>query len=416
VSTAREEILDRIRAAVSPDTPGRAGTPAQVDAAYAALPRDYRRAHHDAVGTDIVALFAERAADYRAVVERVPEADLAAAIARVLADVPGFLVPDGLPPQWLAGRPAETAATESAGSRTGDRIVRDDPPLSARELDAVAGVITGCAAAIAETGTIILDHGPGQGRRALTLVPDFHLVVVRADQVAADLPDAIARLDPARPHTLISGPSATSDIELIRVEGVHGPRNLHILIAGLPDAVGGIPIQAISANEPGVGADGPEQQPGDRDQEQHRRRVEPRRERLVGVAAVLERVDRLPQGVKHDRGGRHRPQRLNRDRGNRRPASAPPEPDRSHDPGHTEEGGDKQEGDQRPAGRAEPSAKDRHPGQEQQEQALQTQEHAHVDQECRSQYVPHQVIVAQVRPKGAAVAVLDSCRSITARS
>ena len=224
MSTAREEILDRIRAAISPDTPGRAGTPAQVDAAYAALPRDYRRAHHDAAGTDIVALFAERAADYRAVVERAGEADLPAAIARVLADLPGFLVPDGLPPQWLAGLPAS------------DRIVRDDPPLSARELDAVAGVITGCAAAIAETGTIILDHGPGQGRRALTLVPDFHLVVVRAAQVAADLPDAIARLDPARPHTLISGPSATSDIELIRVEGVHGPRNLHILVAGLPAA------------------------------------------------------------------------------------------------------------------------------------------------------------------------------------
>jgi L-lactate dehydrogenase complex protein LldG len=245
VSVAREEILDRIRAAAvkqgalppgGHSAVGRAGTPAEVDAAYAALPRDYRRAHHDAAGTDIVALFAERAADYRAVVERVPEADLPAAIARVLADVPSLLVPNGLPPQWLAGRsadaPVEAGTTDQSGQPATGRIIRDDPPLSARELDAVAGVITGCAAAIAETGTIILDHGPGQGRRAVTLVPDFHLVVVRAGQVAADLPDAIARLDPARPHTLISGPSATSDIELIRVEGVHGPRNLHILIAG----------------------------------------------------------------------------------------------------------------------------------------------------------------------------------------
>jgi len=217
MSTARDEILDRIRAATGTATAGRAATPAQVDAAYAALPRTYRRAHHDPASTDIVALLAERAADYRAVVERVPATDLPAAVARALAGVPTFLVPDGLPPQWLADS---------------DRIVRDDPPLSARELDAVAGVITGCAVAIAETGTIILDHGPGQGRRALTLVPDFHLVVVRAEQVAADLPDALARLDPARPHTRISGPSATSDIELIRVEGVHGPRNLHILISG----------------------------------------------------------------------------------------------------------------------------------------------------------------------------------------
>jgi L-lactate dehydrogenase complex protein LldG len=427
VSTAREEILDRIRAAISPDTPGRAGTPAQVDAAYAALPRDYRRAHHDAPGSDIVALFAERAADYRAVVERVPEADLPAAIARVLADVPRFLVPDGLPPQWLAGLPADGPVEASAGDEAGrpaaDRVVLDDPPLSARELDTVAGVITGCAAAIAETGTIILDHGRGQGRRALTLVPDFHLVVVRADQVAADLPDAIARLDPVRPHTLISGPSATSDIELIRVEGVHGPRNLHILIAGLPDAAGGVPIQAISANEPGVGADGPEQQPDDRDQGHHGRRVQPPRERLVRVAAVLERIDRLPQGVKHDRSGRHRPQRLNRDRGHGRPASASPQQDRGEDDGQAADGEDQPETDERPERRAGPSAReavpsvrDERPRQEQQAQALQAQQHAHVDEECRSQYVPHPAIVAQVRHKGAAVAVLDSCRSIMARS
>lgn len=217
MSAAREEILARIRAATGPAAPA-----ADVDAAYAALPRGYLRAHHDPSATDIVALFAERAADYRAVVSRVTAADLPAAVARVLAGISPFVVPDGFLDEWLAGLPDRVAET----------IVRDDPPLSARDLDQVRGVVTGCAAAIAETGTVILDHGPGQGRRALTLVPDFHLVVVRADQVAADIADALAWLDPARPHTLISGPSATSDIELIRVEGVHGPRNLHILIAG----------------------------------------------------------------------------------------------------------------------------------------------------------------------------------------
>jgi len=215
-STARDQILARIRAA------NRSG--GDTDAAYAALSRGYLRAHHDA---GITGLFAERAADYRAVVERVPEAELAAVIARVLAarsaSVPGpFVIPAGLPGDWLAGLPGEIT------------LARDEPPLAAAELDRMSGVVTGCAVAIAETGTIILDHGPGapgQGRRALTLVPDFHLVVVREDQIAADLADAFARLDPARPHTLISGPSATSDIELIRVEGVHGPRNLHILLA-----------------------------------------------------------------------------------------------------------------------------------------------------------------------------------------
>jgi L-lactate dehydrogenase complex protein LldG len=248
MTASRDQILSRIRTAIrtgaSPPgqetdaartadgaaRPGSASagqdTDTDVDAAYAALPRDYLRAHHDPAATDIVDLFAERAADYRAVVESVPAPGLPAAIARALAarsqtaDAPDgpFVIPDGLPPEWLAELPA------------GLRLIRDTPPLSPAELDQTTGVVTGCAVAIAETGTIILDHGPAQGRRALTLVPDFHLVIVRADQVAADLPDAFARLDPARPHTLISGPSATSDIELIRVEGVHGPRTLHILL------------------------------------------------------------------------------------------------------------------------------------------------------------------------------------------
>ena len=220
--TSRDQILARIRAA------NHADRDADADAAYAALSRRYLRAHHDPAGHDIAALFAERAADYRAVVERVAEPGptaLATAVAGILATraaaAPGsFVVPDGLPAEWLAELPS------------GITLARDEPRLAAAELDQMSGVVTGCAVAVAETGTIILDHGPGQGRRALTLVPDFHLVVVREDQIAADLADAFARLDPARPHTLISGPSATSDIELIRVEGVHGPRNLHVLLTG----------------------------------------------------------------------------------------------------------------------------------------------------------------------------------------
>jgi L-lactate dehydrogenase complex protein LldG len=226
--SSRDEVLARIRDAI-----GDAPRP-DVDQAYRELARPYLRAHHDPADQDIVALFAERAADYRAVVERLPAYEVPATVARVLRErardvqpghdfqppppqAAGFAVPDGFPPEWI---PA------------GITVVRDDPPLSAAELDRLAGVVTGCAVAIAETGTIVLDHGPAQGRRALTLVPDFHLVIVLAEQVSPDLPDSFERLDPARPQTLISGPSATSDIELIRVEGVHGPRTLHVLIAG----------------------------------------------------------------------------------------------------------------------------------------------------------------------------------------
>lgn len=201
--SSREQILSRIRAAV-------AGAPVPE-------PRPGYRPAGEERGS--VELFAERVRDYRAVVHVVPEAELAATVARALADrgARRVVVPAGLPEQWLA----EAVDLDRLG---------DDPPLSAADLDAADGVITGCATGIAETGTIVLDAGPGQGRRALTLLPDYHLCVVTAAQIVPGVAEAVARLDPARPLTWISGPSATSDIELNRVEGVHGPRTLEVVV------------------------------------------------------------------------------------------------------------------------------------------------------------------------------------------
>ena len=189
-STAKADILASVRAALGPA------------ARVPDVPREYRVA-----GTlqPDVELFAERVAEYRATVHRVTAAGLPAKLAelaRARTGVPPGFGYDGI----------------------------EDHELSVDELDALETVITGCALAIADTGTIVLDGGAASGRRALTLVPDHHICIVREDQIVASVPDAIAKLDPHAPLTFVSGPSATSDIELDRVEGVHGPRTLEVVI------------------------------------------------------------------------------------------------------------------------------------------------------------------------------------------
>lgn len=201
---ARSEMLGRIRKALA-DRPG-----------PVTVPRDYDKTRD--LG-DVLTLFEKQVADYRAVVRRVREQDLAEEIESSLAArrVRVMVAPADLPSWW----------------RVGEVVWSVDAPMSPlpnSALDRADGVLTGCAVAIAQTGTIVLDAGYAQGRRVLTLLPDYHLCVVFADQVEGTVPEALARLVSTRPLTFISGPSATSDIELDRVEGVHGPRNLEVLI------------------------------------------------------------------------------------------------------------------------------------------------------------------------------------------
>lgn len=173
---------------------------------------------------DIVDYFLQLVADYKAEVERVPRAELPATIVRHLRDIgaKSVILPSGLDAAW---REAIVAA---------EFDVREDNNLSARELNEIDAVVTAAAVGVANTGTFAMDHRPDQGRRALTLVPDAHICVVRADQVVSNTPEAIARLQSSikdrQPITFVAGPSATSDIELSRVEGVHGPRTLHVIV------------------------------------------------------------------------------------------------------------------------------------------------------------------------------------------
>jgi len=211
--TAREEVLARIASA------HRAAPPP--DLAYEEVARGYRTTSN-LEPEALVELLVDRLVDYKAQVRRCVESDLAATIAAAVAErgLTVLVVPDGLESDLLDAVPVQ--------------LRRDHSPdeLSVADLDAADGVLTTCAVAVAETGTLILDGSAGMGRRVVTLIPDYHLCVVRADQICADVPQALAQLEPTRPLTMISGPSATSDIELSRVEGVHGPRTLEVIIVG----------------------------------------------------------------------------------------------------------------------------------------------------------------------------------------
>lgn len=199
--TARDDILGRVRGALAdapePPTTGAVGP----------LPGP---------PADLIALFEERVADYRAIVERCTTDEVQARVHAALPDGSRVVVPRGL------------------RLEISEAVV--DEGLASTELAAFDAVVTRARLGIAETGTIVLDHDDSQGRRAISLVPDRHVCIVEAGQIVADVPDAVAMLDTARPLTWISGPSATSDIELTRVEGVHGPRTLHVILVVPGDA------------------------------------------------------------------------------------------------------------------------------------------------------------------------------------
>lgn len=207
--SARTEILERIHGALSdrPEVP--------------TVPRGYR-AESELDEAELIRLLIDRLVDYKAQVSVVDHQDVSTRINELLAGASSYVVPSGLDPDWL---------TTAEGDDHRRRMDSIDAPLGISELDNIDTVITGSAVSVAETGTIILDGSPNQGRRAISLVPDHHICVVRAGDIVGILPEALRRLDGTRPITMISGPSATSDIELERIEGVHGPRRLDVIIA-----------------------------------------------------------------------------------------------------------------------------------------------------------------------------------------
>ena len=213
--TAREEVLARIRTALGDG----GGAPDEAPRAYRTSAGLGRPA--------LIGLLTERLHDYGTSVRRCAPDEVPAAVRQALADrgARRVVLPAGLD---LTGPGGDGPGGDSLDGVT---LIGDDD-LSPAALDAADGVVTTAALAIAETGTIVLDGGPGQGRRALSLIPDYHLCIVRTGQIVGIVPEALGRLDPGRPQTWISGPSATSDIELDRVQGVHGPRTLEVILAG----------------------------------------------------------------------------------------------------------------------------------------------------------------------------------------
>lgn len=205
--SAKEEILARIKAAQAS-----AQLPSHVD-----VPREYN-VKGELTVEELKDMLIDRLEDYKADVIQTTSDDLPQAIATVLheRDCQDARYPSGMSPDLFAS---------FNGTATADDVTHDP-----RELESTDAVVTESHVTCAQTGTIVLEAGSTNGRRALTLVPDRHVCIVRADSIVYGVPEMIAQMNPEHPATLISGPSATSDIELSRVEGVHGPRDLIVII------------------------------------------------------------------------------------------------------------------------------------------------------------------------------------------